>query len=117
MYGSFVCVLIIVWRVACWVMCLLMFLSRDAAETFLQNYGGSNYDGATEQFKSIICQLYDVEIDRGIERVYIRIEHCKQRLAAVPFPLEDAPTTPLEDSQGTKKKTKPQHFVEPESLQ
>lgn len=54
--------------------CCITFKDVQASDAFLAEYGGCTFDPKTEKFKQRICKCFDVEIDRGIQRVFIRIE-------------------------------------------
>ncbi|PHJ22965.1 hypothetical protein CSUI_003183 [Cystoisospora suis] len=60
--------------------CCLIFETPQAAASFIRQYGGSTYTTTTERFKAEICAAHDVAFDRGIERVFIRIEEFKPQM-------------------------------------
>ncbi|RQX67326.1 hypothetical protein TGCAST_216190 [Toxoplasma gondii CAST] len=60
--------------------CCVLFDTPQAAQAFIRQYGGSTYTSSTERFKAEICAAHAVTFDRGIERVFVRIEEFKPQL-------------------------------------
>ncbi|CBZ55572.1 conserved hypothetical protein [Neospora caninum Liverpool] len=60
--------------------CCVLFETPQAAQAFIRQYGGSTYTSSTERFKAEICAAHAVTFDRGIERVFVRIEEFKPQL-------------------------------------
>lgn len=54
--------------------CCIAFHSTVASTAFLMEYAGGTFTPNTEKFKRRICGSFNVEFDRGIQRVFIRIE-------------------------------------------
>lgn len=54
--------------------CCIAFHSTAASTAFLMEYAGGTFTPNTEKFKRRICGSFNVEFDRGIQRVFIRIE-------------------------------------------
>ncbi|CDJ41368.1 hypothetical protein, conserved [Eimeria tenella] len=57
--------------------CCITFFNSEASMAFLLEYAGGTFTPNTEKFKKRICASFNVEFDRGIQRVFIRIEGVK----------------------------------------
>lgn len=57
--------------------CCITFHTSEASMAFLLEYAGGTFTPNTEKFKKRICASFNVEFDRGIQRVFIRIEGVK----------------------------------------
>lgn len=57
--------------------CCITFYNSEASTAFLLAYAGGTFTAKTELFKQRICASFNVDVDRGIQRVFIRIEGVK----------------------------------------
>lgn len=63
--------------------CCIAFHTAEASMAFLMEYAGGTFTPNTEKFKRRICASFNVEFDRGIQRVFIRIEGVRMMPQAV----------------------------------